>query len=287
MKLEMIYNAADNFEKNLLRECNRMQKIVDNSPNGMIHVYGKNKNAIQYMHYYKENGQAKRRHLSKTKDAKLIKQLSDKKFTIEEIKNIKLLLKMNKKNFEVPTPKVGIQLADDLEKRHIFTTAKTQLSADSKVCVWENESYVSLKDIDTSLPEPNHRTASGICVRSKSEGTIADILHMLHIPFRYEAQLDLGEYGIIYPDFTLYNPYTDHECIYEHFGMMDDHAYEKRANEKINKLILSGMQYGRDFIFTFESRELPLTSDVVWSLLKPYQFRITNATHANMFFARQ
>lgn len=196
MKLEMIYNVADNFEKNLLRECNRMQKIVDNSPNGMIHVYGKNKNAIQYMHYYKENGQAKRRYLSKAKDAKLIRQLSDKRYAIEEIKNIQFLLKSNKKNFEKPLPKIGIHLADELEKRHIFTTAKTQLSAEGKVRTWENESYVSLKDIDTSLPEPNHRTASGICVRSKSEGTIADILHMLHIPFRYEAQLNLGEYGL-------------------------------------------------------------------------------------------
>lgn len=287
MKLNITSNLPNDNEKNLLHECNRMQRIIGNSPKGMIHVYKKKKDMVQYVYYYKENGQPKRRTLSKTKDAKLINQLSDKRYAIEEVKNIKLLLEMNKKKNENPIPKVGIHLADELEKRHIFTTAKTQLSAEGKVRAWKNEEYISLSDVDTSLSKPKYKTASGICVRSKAEGTIADILKLLSIPFKYEAQLDLGEYGIIYPDFTMYNPYTNHECIYEHFGMMDDPEYEKRANEKINKLILSGMQYGKDFIFTFESKDLPLTSDVVWALLRPYQFRTTHAVHANMLSAHQ
>lgn len=52
-----------------------------------------------------------------------------------------------------------------------------------ELSVWKNEPYLQ----NTSYPEELiHETACGIFVRSKSESMILDLLHQLHIPFRYE-----------------------------------------------------------------------------------------------------
>ena len=118
-------------------------------------------------------------------------------------------------------------------------------------------------------------TAKGECVRSKSEIIIADVLASLGIPYRYEFPHELkcvesSRCVKVYSDFTCLNVRTRKEFVWEHFGMMDDAEYAQNAVVKIEMYQNSGYFLGDNFIFTMESRDKPLNSQMVQKLAKKY-----------------
>ena len=64
----------------------------------------------------------------------------------------------------------------------------------------------------------------------------------------------------LFPDFTIYDPQTDKELYWEHFGMMEDPAYAERTCRKLSCYLNSGLTPGRGLICTFETRQFPLSS---------------------------
>lgn len=76
-----------------------------------------------------------------------------------------------------------------------------------------------------------HRTARGEAVRSKSEVIIANLLHANKINYHYEHPLEKG--GVVkYPDFTIEDDNTGITYYWEHCGMLQDPAYNKRWERK-------------------------------------------------------
>ena len=114
-----------------------------------------------------------------------------------------------------------------------------------------------------------HISLFGHKVRSKSESLIDLCLQNYNIPFRYECALHLDEYTF-YPDFMIWSPRDNCIIYWEHFGMMDDAKY---ANHVFNKLQIFS-QYGYiptiNLITTFETKENPLTYDMVENVIKMY-----------------
>lgn len=102
-------------------------------------------------------------------------------------------------------------------------------------------------------------TLDGHFVRSKSESMIADALFEKSIPYRYEAPLTIAN-RVIYPDFTVINPKNGKKFVWEHFGMMDIYKYRDSAITKISNYIQDGYIPGINFIMTFETQDVPLTS---------------------------
>ena len=94
-------------------------------------------------------------------------------------------------------------------------------------------------------------TSSGIQVRSKSERTIADTLYRYQIPFHYEAPIVLDSV-VWHPDFTIYRPSDGKLLLWEHFGVMDDEKYRKRAADKIAAYIRNGYYPSGNLICTYE-----------------------------------
>ena len=88
-------------------------------------------------------------------------------------------------------------------------------------------------------------------VRSKSEKIIADKLNLMGIPYIYELPLHLNGLGYIKPDFTALNPDTREECIWEHFGMMDNPDYCKHACDKIRLYCQHGIIPSVNLILTY------------------------------------
>ena len=106
-------------------------------------------------------------------------------------------------------------------------------------------------------------------VRSKSEAIIAKILKQNKIPYRYEAQLLLGEIEL-YPDFTIRHPRTGEYYYWEHFGLLDNNNYVKNMHNKMKLYTTNGIMPGINLITTYETKENPLTFEMVELLVKYY-----------------
>lgn len=114
-------------------------------------------------------------------------------------------------------------------------------------------------------------TARGDLVRSKSESQQADCLFRGDYTYLYEKSLKLTDRGRVtyrYPDFTILDPVTRTEVIYEHFGRMDDPEYRLKALEKIRLYLDNGYVIGKDFLFTYETKDHPFTVDQLDRVLR-------------------
>ncbi len=119
---------------------------------------------------------------------------------------------------------------------------------------WEETTFEKKKFSDE---EYEFITEKGERVRSKSELLIANLLHRLNIPYRYECALKLRE-RTIYPDFTILDIENRKEIYYEHFGMMDDQTYSDHAIKKIYLYEKNGFYQNDRLFMTFETRQNPL-----------------------------
>lgn len=122
---------------------------------------------------------------------------------------------------------------------------------------------------DKYLEQLIHKTSSGNVVRCKSEAMIDLYLYTHQIPFRYECALKL-EGMTIYSDFTIRHPQTGEVYYWEHFGMMDDPTYSKNVGAKLQLYIRNGIIPSIRLITTYETREEPLSSEVIEKIVEHY-----------------
>lgn len=106
--------------------------------------------------------------------------------------------------------------------------------------------------------ENGFTTERGELVRSKTEKMIADKLFLKKIPYVYEAKLKLKKNHVIYPDFTMLNVRTREVFYLEHFGMMDNPEYCKKALEKMDLYDENQIYVGKNLLPTFESNLKPV-----------------------------
>ena len=142
-----------------------------------------------------------------------------------------------------------------------------EISHQEDAAQWESVPYEG----KTFAPDaPEIYTERGERVRSKSEKMIADKLHMLGIPYRYEYPIYLSGFGTVYPDFLQLNRITREEVILEHFGMMDNPYYADKAVRKINRYTQNGFVLGENLLATFETTDTPMDMRVVEKMIKEF-----------------
>lgn len=107
-------------------------------------------------------------------------------------------------------------------------------------------------------------------VRSKSEVLIANALFDHNIPYRYESPLIDGTTVWALPDFTILNIRLRKEYYWEHFGMMGNPDYSRKALKKIKEYEKHKIFQGREIIYTFESNEVPLDSENIETIIREY-----------------
>lgn len=196
------------------------------------------------------------------KDAKIISRYCQKsydKYVIKE--SLHLISKIEKFLNCLPIELSSNSLENFLSeknpvrKKHLSSSI---LSDDEFAKEWLSVEYKHKK-----IPDDYAEliTDCGERVRSKSEMLIANKLHSLGIPYRYEFPHKLRDrFGFkitIYPDFTLLNKQTRQEIILEHFGRMDDPEYISLTIEKLNLYGRNGFFPGDNFIFTTETNRRP------------------------------
>lgn len=114
-----------------------------------------------------------------------------------------------------------------------------------------------------------HDTIRGDKVRSKSETSIADILYLAALPYRYECRCTFGN-ETFYPDFIIMNPVTGEIYIWEHFGLMDMQEYVQRTAHKMQSYMLAGFFPGRNLIVTYEDGTNPFTMAQASQVVEEY-----------------
>ena len=129
---------------------------------------------------------------------------------------------------------------------------------------WEKITYEG-KDFEEGSQEIY--TERGERVRSKSEKIIADKLFLQNISYHYERPIYLKGFGMVYPDFCCLDIRRRKEIIWEHFGMMGDVEYSRKALRKINQYTQNGYYQGDNIIYTFESLENPMKTKAVDKLI--------------------
>lgn len=107
-----------------------------------------------------------------------------------------------------------------------------------------------------------HPSPSGHMLRSKSECLIDMELFYRSIPFRYECELKMPG-TTMYPDFTFFSASTGEFKYWEHFGMMDDPLYRRKAFDKIETYISYGFVPDENVLFTYETANSPLTMTTI------------------------
>ena len=131
---------------------------------------------------------------------------------------------------------------------------------------WMKSPYIK------NLKHPDHLThkvATDEFVRSKSEAMIAQFLKQHKIPYRYECQIVLDDMEI-YPDFTIRHPRTGKFFIWEHFGLMDNPKYVKNVLSKLHTYTSNNFLPGINLITTYETKDEPLTFEMVEMLVNYY-----------------
>lgn len=98
-------------------------------------------------------------------------------------------------------------------------------------------------------------------VRSKSEMMIANLLFAMRLPYQYEKPLYLNG-KTVFPDFTILDTVSRTEVYFEHFGLMDQDDYRTTALLKMKDYEKAGFTMGKDFLFSFESEQVPF--DIDW-----------------------
>lgn len=129
---------------------------------------------------------------------------------------------------------------------------------------WLSQEYKSLNVACTE----EYSTNANENFRSKSEAMIAALLREYKVPFRYECQLHLKDFGNVYPDFTVLNKRTRQIYYHEHFGLMENTEYAIKAIRKINAYERNGYIQGKNFIATYESEHVHLDMKVIEIIVK-------------------
>ena len=210
------------------------------------------------------------------KNYKLAKALAQKDYDKKLIATLKKELKFLEKTLRAykwlqksTTPAAKIFAKLNKLRRPLIHPAS--LPAEDFVKLWQSVEYTGkpFSEDDYEL-----YTSQKERVRSKSEIIIADTLHRLNIPYRYEFPLEIiTEKGIrrtFHPDFICLNIRTRQEFIWEHFGKMDDAEYASSAAQKLRLYEKNGIFPGKNLIISMETSTSPINSMQIEKTAKQY-----------------
>lgn len=150
----------------------------------------------------------------------------------------------------------------------------------SKICRGVQQFYVKKDGIRKYLRKSDWDLAKHITQRDYHKKLLSQVCSDLayldtflrkfdvdNIPYHYERPIYLKGFGMVYPDFCCLNIRRRKEIIWEHFGMMGDSEYSRKALRKIDQYIQNGYYQGDNIIYTFESLDNPMNTKVVDKLI--------------------
>ena len=258
-----IYDEIKDYAEQLQDRVDQLNGLINNGPDGNLVIHHR-QSGDYYAIRWTEDGERKNRYIGKEKDA-LIERYAKKFFA-------KSLLPALKDNYRAAS--LFIKNHSRVEEDDIIKNISPQIL---ELCsdLYLPKDQLIKEWLESKGPEspiigapPSVETNDGGRVRSKSEAIIANALHSHNLIYQYERPLYLNTKRFaIFPDFTLYDPKTELEKYWEHFGMMGDPDYARQAVEKISEYAKNGIIIGKNLICTFEDDIHPLSSSVVEGII--------------------
>lgn len=270
MNIKHIINMLDEERKELLVILKRLNYLIAKGPKAIISIrkthggsyYYKRTDSSQKNGAYIRKGNAKeiRPLVQKLYNIKL------KEVVIEEQKQIEECLAILKKTDTDPE---SVMNCIPQEMREYIDT--DIFNDEDEVEKWRREVFMGENPIKF---EKTFRTSNGEIVRSKSELIIAEALNKYKVPYFYERpfyQISVGSrMSNLYPDFTCFNRRTGRTYYWEHLGMMDNAEYATKNIRRVMEYSIEGVFPGSELILSFETAEVPLSTDYIKALIKNY-----------------
>ena len=209
-------------------------------------------------------------YMKKTKDEQKIRQLAQIRYerallkaAEEEIVSLERCLKILENSKDAD--KVFDEMPDEL-KPYITADIMTDAGYAQK---WQRQKVAAARPVKEG---EGFKTLRGEYVRSKSEVIIADRLYTKGIPYRYEIcfPMEFEDIRYVYPDFEILNVRTKEEFLWEHLGLLGNPEYQEAQLKKMSGYARSGFIPGKNLLLSFESKNRPLDTYYVDSLIDAF-----------------
>ncbi len=257
----MTYTYMIKAYKSIEQKIHLIEKQLENLPEGKLYCTHTGK----YIKWFLSNGQ-EQTYIPKAQ-RKLAEQLALKKYLTLQLHNFqreKNAINYYLRHHDEDATSKEIELLTSPEYNELLSPYFKSIS--KELSDWATSPYEKNNHHPETL---KHKAISGANVRSKSEQMIDMILYQNKIPFRYECALRFGE-TVFYPDFTIRHPKTGKIFYWEHFGLMDDADYSKKAYSKLQTYTSHGIIPTIQLITTYETKEYPLNIEQVEKIVKDY-----------------
>ena len=257
----MIYHQMQEESLRLEQQISQLKKQLLSLPTGKL-ICTRNQNRYKW---YQSDGH-KCTYIPK-KNRQLAEKLAIKKYlslSLEDAISEKRAIQYYLNHHHSDVGKADSLLIEDSEFKTLLAPYFTPLS--KELSAWVHSDYPH----NLKYPEQLiHKSISRNTLRSKSEAMIDMLLYTNKIPFRYECELQLSDITL-YPDFTIRHPYTGQIFYWEHFGMMDHLTYAGNVASKLDIYISHKIIPSIQLITTYETKEHPLSIDVISKLIEHY-----------------
>ncbi|MBO4928375.1 MAG: hypothetical protein J5379_09030 [Clostridiales bacterium] len=250
----------DSLEYELYTRKDRLEKAISvaeaalrNAPNGSLRVdCGRQKT-----HYaWAETPYSRGKYIPSGKED-LIGKLAQKSYAQKFLNEARQELRLIERFIaSMPGHRADLVYSKLTPERQRLVTPYL-LDADTYAQNWESQSFESNPNYPELL---KYETRRGEKVRSKTELIIADTYFELGIPYRYECALHVRNGVVYYPDFTLLDTFHRRIVFHEHFGLIDDAEYRKKAEKKIQEYERYGIYSCKNLLLTYESATTPFDS---------------------------
>lgn len=243
-----------------------LEKNYTNHPDGNIHII-KHGAGLQY--YIRNNSNETNGTYVSRKEKEKIKKYLQKRYDIKTYSLInKEINALESMLISVDDTAYGIQ--------EVFSNNHPEVKSLVHPIAISDEDYVkqwSSIPYEKKMISENQSvqiTEKGELVRSKSELNIANKLHKMNIPYKYECPLVLNGGITIYPDFTILDVKQRREVYWEHRGMMDDREYVRDSVMRIKEYMKSDIILGDRLIITEETSLKPLGTFEIEKIIRHY-----------------
>ena len=257
----MTYERMLKKNKEIEQKIKQIQTKLKKLPEGQLYCSSSGK----YTKWFCSNG--KEQIYIPKKKRRLAEQLALKKYLTLQLKNLqheKIAIDFYLRHHDKDAEQKEVSLLNSPAYKELLSPFYQPIS--QELFEWTNSPYEKNDNYSESL---KHKAVSGGYVRSKSEQIIDMVLYNNKIPFRYECALRFGE-TVFYPDFTIRHPKTGQLFYWEHFGLMDDADYSKKAYSKLQTYTSHGLIPTIQLITTYETKEHPLSIEAVEEIVNYY-----------------
>ncbi|MBR6150690.1 MAG: hypothetical protein IKQ25_05365 [Lachnospiraceae bacterium] len=250
-----LFEQKEEIER-LIRMAKKQKEECAGIPEGMIKV---SPSGGKPQYFFRKEGEAKAKYIP-AKEKEFVAKLIKREYAIRSLSKLEEMKKCLQSFLDKYHPQaLQHQYANLCEGRKVFLSP-FELTDGMYVQQWLEE-HPGEKN---PYPEQGkYETIQGEYVRSKSEKILADTFYKMQVPYRYEAQLNLGLGRNVYPDFTCLNVRKRKTIYWEHLGLLDMDAYANKNHEKLALYEQNGILLGDTLMISFETAECPLNTTVL------------------------